>query len=490
MRIEHFIVAFIAIWAIVAIARAANRNQQDRERPSWAVRAWNAAGGPQVEANRLLPATAELVGRGAGAGVRKVRDLVTGGSAERAETSQARRERAAELADKARGAAAQRGQAVVEAAERRWGARPADGRPLFARRDRPGGDQSNQRDRASAGAGADDAAGAARAPGGTGPAASQGSVQAGAAPTGDGEPASAVPASQPRWRRLRRFVWWRDRDSSGTAPAGAPNGVPGGGTLPRLAHDTTCRTCGTTHSVTLAAGENAGEVLCGCRTRLIIFRDLKGQAPPTTDPDAWIAWQTLVAAEDGYCTSIKCTGNGTYVEAGPGGVRRTPCPTCTTNGATTGAGTPTLRVVPKEDTDMTAPTTEQTAQPAPGVEEAHAQALRTMAPADWAGLAARIQNFDPESDADLINFMTGEVAGICGYAEAYEALHGGCVDSIGLDPAAVQGLGEFAEHVMELTRAMTAAHRQFVTTYQEVLNAVANGVVLPYNGRWITGEAV
>ncbi|MGJ6962538.1 hypothetical protein ACSDR0_11575 [Streptosporangium sp. G11] len=148
---------------------------------------------------------------------------------------------------------------------------------------------------------------------------------------------------------------------------------------------------------------------------------------------------------------------------------------------------PRLHIVPEEGTPVTATTD----APAATTDTGEAAAgISAYAPFDWRALAARVATFHAESDAELINFMTGEVAGICGYAEAYEALHEDCLNSLGLDPNSVQGLGEFAEHVMELTRAMTAAHQRFVTTYEEVMKAVANGVVLPYNGRWMTGEAV
>jgi len=85
---------------------------------------------------------------------------------------------------------------------------------------------------------------------------------------------------------------------------------------------------------------------------------------------------------------------------------------------------------------------------------------------------------------------TGEIAGMCGYSSAYESLYETCTRQLGLDPKSVQGLGEFSEQVVELTRQMALHHRRFVATYQAVMEMVADGTQMPYNGRFITGEAV
>lgn len=176
--------------------------------------------------------------------------------------------------------------------------------------------------------------------------------------------------------------------------------------------------------------------------------------------------------------------------------RRTPDPATGDGPPVDAAAPPILTVVPKEDTDMTATDTRGFPGPTristPGMAAAaqpDAATVTALAPPDWAATAERVRDFEPAADYELINFMTGEVAGICVYSAAYEQLHQSCIDTIGLDPVAVQGLGQFAEHVMELAKAMGDAHQQFLVQYQEILQAVANGVVLPYNGRWMTGEA-
>jgi hypothetical protein len=396
-RIEHIIAVLIVLWVITVFVRHNNRTEAQKEarkvRPSWATRTLAAATGAEVEAARLLPAVRELAGRGLMAAASKIRRTTSEKTADikakAAEAAEGRRERAAELGDKARHAAVKRGLAVAEAAQRRWSRRAQD-RPLIDRR--AGGD-------ATAPAGREPAPGSRAAAGDSSPAAPQPVDEATITP----KPASAttpgIAESPPRWRRMRRFVWWRRTPDPAAAAAG-PKPTPD---------------------------------------------------PATSDPG--------VSPADA-------------------------------------ATKPHLTVVPKEDPDMTATTDfpGRTRMAAPGatgptLAATDAATVAQLAPADWAQVSERVRDNEPSADYELINLMTGEVAGICVYAAAYEQLHATCIDAIGLDPVAVQGLGEFTEHVMELAKAMSTAHQQFLVQYEEVLRAVANGVVLPYNGRWLTGEA-
>ncbi|GAA1749313.1 hypothetical protein GCM10009734_66470 [Nonomuraea bangladeshensis] len=424
MRIEHIIVAIIVIWAGLVFVRAQSRSALDKAKPSLPVRAMQAAGA-NVEAKRLIPAVAELGERAVVALAGRARETVTarvGGARERrAERREERRavrdERLGDFGQRVRDIAAKAGAAVGDGAARRWEGRAGD-RPMV---DRPA----------------------------------------------DARSAGDRPA-RPRWRLLRRFVWWRNRDGRT-----APNGTPDDGTLPTLTHDTVCRRCGTEHSVTIPEGENSGEVMCDCRNRVIIFRDLKGNPPPVTDPDAWVAFQTLVAAEAGYCTSIKCTGNGTYVEVTPEGIRHVRCPQCTTN-----------KEESMSDTTMTQPNIPAQAG-GPATTEA---APAVQAPADWRTLAVRVADFNPDDDADLINFMTQEIAGMAAYASAYESVFQTCTGSLGLDPRSVQALGEFGENFVQITAEMARARARFVAIYEEVMRMVADGTVMPHNGRFFTGN--
>lgn len=106
-----------------------------------------------------------------------------------------------------------------------------------------------------------------------------------------------------------------------------------------------------------------------------------------------------------------------------------------------------------------------------------------------AAVNAYVASFEPESDGELIRFMAGEAAGMAGYAHAMEQLSEHLLASVGLDPAAIQGMTEFAQAVTEAAALMTRANARFQQTYQGVRETVAGGTVLPFKGRWITGES-
>ena len=57
-----------------------------------------------------------------------------------------------------------------------------------------------------------------------------------------------------------------------------------------------------------------------------------------------------------------------------------------------------------------------------------------------------------------------------------------------LDPAAVQGVTEYAAAMSECAALMARANLRFQSVYQGVRETVSNGTVLPNHGRWITGE--
>lgn len=110
-------------------------------------------------------------------------------------------------------------------------------------------------------------------------------------------------------------------------------------------------------------------------------------------------------------------------------------------------------------------------------------------PPDWATLIGRIGYFEPQSDADLQRFMIGEMAGVIAYAEALKTVHETCVNSIGLDPTAVQGVADYATAASDAGSAMASAHRRFRAVYEEIQRMVARGVVMPFKGRFFTGNA-
>lgn len=112
------------------------------------------------------------------------------------------------------------------------------------------------------------------------------------------------------------------------------------------------------------------------------------------------------------------------------------------------------------------------------------------APADWAALIARIADFQPENDVELIDWMKAEAVGVVAYAEALESARENCVNDVGLDPSAVVGITRYSEHVSEAADRVSEALTTFLTVYGQVLQLAAEGVVLPHNGRWMTGGTV
>lgn len=109
-------------------------------------------------------------------------------------------------------------------------------------------------------------------------------------------------------------------------------------------------------------------------------------------------------------------------------------------------------------------------------------------PAAWKELAAQTGEFDPEDDAHLLAWMSGEAAGMAGYAEAVAAAYDTAVSTIGLDPAALSAMHECADAASEAAQRMAAAREAFTAHYAEVRQFAVGGGVLPFNGRWMTGE--
>ena len=108
-------------------------------------------------------------------------------------------------------------------------------------------------------------------------------------------------------------------------------------------------------------------------------------------------------------------------------------------------------------------------------------------PPDHAAVMARIAQFEAEDDAAHIAFLRSEGAAFLGYAEAWRSYASTCLDAIGMDPAAVQGIVSFADSVGDTAHDATLSLRQFFTVYQQVLEWAASGGRLPHRGNWITG---
>jgi len=108
--------------------------------------------------------------------------------------------------------------------------------------------------------------------------------------------------------------------------------------------------------------------------------------------------------------------------------------------------------------------------------------------AEWKTIAGRTADFEPENDGHLLEWMAAEVAGMSAYAEALTEVYETCVSSMGLDPVAMQATHDVADAAADAASAMSAARAKFAGHYAEVREFAANGGLLPFNGRWITGD--
>jgi hypothetical protein len=110
------------------------------------------------------------------------------------------------------------------------------------------------------------------------------------------------------------------------------------------------------------------------------------------------------------------------------------------------------------------------------------------APAAWKAVAASTADFEPENDEQLLGWMAGEVAGQSVYSESLISVYEGCVNSVGLDPGAMSAVHDVADAAADAATAMAYARQKFAAHYSEVREFVGNGGVMPFDGRWITGE--
>jgi hypothetical protein len=152
------------------------------------------------------------------------------------------------------------------------------------------------------------------------------------------------------------------------------------------------------------------------------------------------------------------------------------------SGDQAGAAVPaTSRTLTEGDQPMTAPEV-----PVPGPRasgENHASV-----PGEWKQVVAAAADFEPEDDGELLAWMAAEVAGMSAYAEALTEVYETCVESIGVDPAAMNAVHDTADAAADAATAMASARGKFAAHYAEVREFAASGGLLPYDGRWITGD--
>jgi hypothetical protein len=116
------------------------------------------------------------------------------------------------------------------------------------------------------------------------------------------------------------------------------------------------------------------------------------------------------------------------------------------------------------------------------------RAAAVNAGAAWKQLIADTADFEPEDDGHLLDWMAGEVTGMATYAESLTEVYETAVNTVGLDPVAMAALHDTADAAAEAASAMATARAKFASHYGEVREFAASGGLLPYNGRWMTGD--
>jgi hypothetical protein len=106
----------------------------------------------------------------------------------------------------------------------------------------------------------------------------------------------------------------------------------------------------------------------------------------------------------------------------------------------------------------------------------------------WRQVIADTAEFEPEDDGHLLAWMAAEVNGMSAYAEALTEVYETCVNTVGLDPVAMNATHDVADAAAEAASAMAGARSKFASHYGEVREFAANGGLLPFDGRWITGD--
>ena len=126
---------------------------------------------------------------------------------------------------------------------------------------------------------------------------------------------------------------------------------------------------------------------------------------------------------------------------------------------------------------------------APG-RRARRTATRTggTVPSEWGPVIAQTADFEPGDDGELLEWMTRQLTGLSGWAEALVDFYEHCTQAIGIDPAASAMLHDVADAAAQAAETMGAAKAKFTEHYELPREFAANGGLMTHDGRWVTGE--
>jgi hypothetical protein len=119
------------------------------------------------------------------------------------------------------------------------------------------------------------------------------------------------------------------------------------------------------------------------------------------------------------------------------------------------------------------------------------RAARTGAagiPSEWAAVVGQTADFEPDSDAELLDWMARQVTGLSAWAEALVDTYEHCTAVIGIDPQASALLHDVADAAALAAETMGAARAKFAEHYELPREFAANGGLMTHDGRWITGD--
>jgi hypothetical protein len=144
---------------------------------------------------------------------------------------------------------------------------------------------------------------------------------------------------------------------------------------------------------------------------------------------------------------------------------------------------------PPRDTDGGNTPMQQVSKIAPA-RRARRTAARTggTVPSEWGQLIAQTADFEPEDDGQLLEWMTRQLTGLGGWAEALVDFYEHCTQVIGIDPKASTMLHDVADAAAQAAETMGAAKARFTEHYELPREFAGNGGLMTHDGRWITGE--
>jgi hypothetical protein len=209
--------------------------------------------------------------------------------------------------------------------------------------------------------------------------------------------------------------------------------------------------------------------------RPLMFRRIrsKPEDPAAETPPGTAAPQRVTSAGVTYTICPKCE----YAYAG------SECPACQEEAAAP-AGTST----PADDPDggITSMTVSK-------ISTGHRaqRAARTGAPgipSEWAAVVGQTADFEPESDAELLDWMGRQVTGLSAWAEALVDTYEHTTNVIGVDPKVSAMLHDVADAAAQAAETMAAAKARFTEHYELPREFAANGGLMTHDGRWVTGE--